>query len=69
MIVIFMGLIQNNMKITDIQPRFFHSADLYPKSMDRNTLQRFFQYFLIRAQIQQSCHRHIPADPAVTFQI
>lgn len=69
MILVFVGFIQNNMKVADIQPRLFHPADLYTKSMDRNTLQRLFQHFPVRAQIQQCRHRHISADPAVAFQI
>ena len=69
MIVILMRLVKNHIKITNIQSRFFHSADFNLKSLHRKTLQSFTQYFLISSKIQQGSHSHITADSRITFPV
>lgn len=52
MIMILMRLIQHNIKVTDIQPRFHHSLDFNRKAIHRQAVQRLFQHLPVRAQIQ-----------------
>ena len=68
-IVIFMVLIQHHIKITGIDPGFYHTADLYVETFYRQTFKSSHQFFLICTQIQKSRNCHIPADPGGTLQI
>ena len=69
MVVVFVSFIQDHIKITGIQPRLLHPADLHLKAAHRQTVQNIHQHLFIHAQIQQSRSHHIPADSRTTFQI
>ena len=69
MVVILMRLIQNHVKIADVQPGFDHPADFYPKALHRETFQGLHKHLLIGPQIQKRSHCHIAAYPRAAFQI
>ena len=68
-IMILVLFIQKHRKIAAVHtglpdPGYFHG-----KSVRRNTVQRFHQNFFAGAQIEEGRHRHISADPGITFQV
>ena len=69
MVVILMFLIQQYIKITGIDPGFYHTADLYVEAFYRKAFKSSLQFFLICAKIQKCRNCHISADPGGTLQI
>ncbi len=69
MIMIFMFLIKNHIKVARIQTGFFYPGNADIKSLYRKACKSFFQNLLICSKIQKCCHRHISADTAFTLQI
>ena len=61
--------IQKNLKIAAVEPVGFPAGDSILESVQIQTFQDGVQFFLVRAEIQQSCRGHIAADSAGPFQI
>ena len=61
-VVILICILQDDIKVADVKPRFLYSADLRPEASDRQAFQHLFQHFLICSEIKQRSHRHVAAD-------
>lgn len=69
MIVILMFLIKKHIKITGVDPGFYHSADLYIEAFYRKAFKRSLQLFSVCTQIKKCRNGHISTDPGGTLQI
>ena len=68
-VMIFIFFFQKNLKITGVDPTFADSGNPNLKPIHRKAFQRFLQYLLVCAQIQERRHGHIPADAGFALQI
>ena len=64
-----MRFIQHHVKITAVDARLLHAADLRLKAVSRNARQDAQEFLAVRSQVQKRRHRHIAADPCAAFQI
>ena len=69
MIVIFVGFIQDHSEVAGVQSRFLHPGNFRPEAVYAEAPESFFQHFPVRSQVKKGGHRHISADPGITFQI
>ena len=62
MVMILICILQDDVKVADVKPRFLYPSDLRPEASDRQAFQCLFQHFLICSKIKQSSDRHVAAD-------
>ena len=68
-VVTIVFFVRDHVKVTALDPRLFHTADLYPEMTARDPVQDMLQFSAVRPQIQKRRDHHIAADPRTALEI
>ena len=69
MVMAVMGLVEDHVKVTAVNPRLFHPGNLHPESFRRDGRKHSLKLLFIRSQVQEGSHNHISADTGIAFKI
>ena len=68
-VVAVVVFIEDHIKVTAVNARFFYPADRGLKPMTGNPFQDTQKFLLIRSQVEKRRNRHVAADSRPAFQI
>ena len=68
-VAVLMSLIEHDVEIAHVEPRFHHAADANLKAFDAEAVERAKHRPHIRPGVEERGHRHVAAYPRRAFQM